>query len=96
MNNEYVIVTWPYSQHLMECAGFYSNSSLINTEEGLNEYGSSAFVVDADWYKSCQNDTLEEDGYRDDPNDEIYELDDNFDLSALPIVYPEIIPSTQK
>lgn len=46
----YEIVCWPESQDLMEVGGYRSFCYLINDEEGLEKYGSSAYVVDAEWY----------------------------------------------
>ena len=47
--NGYEIVCWPESQHCMEQRGFYQNAYLINDEEGLDKYGSAAYVVDKAW-----------------------------------------------
>lgn len=46
----YTIVVWPESQELMEWEGFTDNCFLINDEEGLEDYGSSAYVVWEEWY----------------------------------------------
>lgn len=46
----YEIVTWPDSQMVEEIPGYTSFAYLINDEEGLETYGSSAYVVDKDWY----------------------------------------------
>lgn len=45
----YEVVLWPDSQDLMELDGFWENSYLINDEDGLEKFGSSAFVVDKSW-----------------------------------------------
>lgn len=60
-----VIVCWPESQMLMEKEGFYDNCSLINSERGLEEYGSSAYLVDKDWYQKFINDELSDVVYDD-------------------------------
>lgn len=46
----YTIVVWPESQELIEREGFTDNCFLINDEEGLKNYGSSAYVVWEEWY----------------------------------------------
>lgn len=48
----YEVVTWPESQDLMERDGFFCNAYLINDDEGLDMYGSSAYVVDKYWLDS--------------------------------------------
>lgn len=54
------IVCWPESQMLMEKKGFYDNCTLINSEKGLEKYGSSAYLVDKDWYDKFMNNELED------------------------------------
>lgn len=54
----YVVVCWPESQMLMENEGFFENCTLINTERGLEAYGSSAYLVDEDWYNQLQKGEL--------------------------------------
>ena len=51
----YEIVCWPESQMLMEKEGFFDNCSLINSDRGLEEFGSSAYLVDKDWYQKLNN-----------------------------------------
>lgn len=66
-----VIVCWPESQMIMEKEGFYENCSLINSERGLEEYGSSACLVDKDWYQKFINGELSDVIYDDDDADEL-------------------------
>lgn len=66
-----VIVCWPESQMLMEKEGFYENCSLINSERGLDVYGSSAYLVDEDWYQKFINGELSDAVYDDDDADEL-------------------------
>lgn len=54
------IVCWPESQMLMEKKGFYDNCTLINSEKGLEKYGSSAYLVEKDWYNKFMNNELED------------------------------------
>lgn len=54
------IVCWPESQMLMEKKGFYDNCTLINSEKGLEKYGSSAYLVEKDWYDKFINNELED------------------------------------
>jgi len=48
----YEIVTWPDSQMVMERNGFRDHAWLINSEEGLDLYGSSAYVVETEWFNN--------------------------------------------
>lgn len=54
------VVTWPESQNLMSLNGFRKNSALINSDKGLDIYGSSAYRVDPKWLKKAQNGELSE------------------------------------
>ena len=45
----YEIIQWPEIQALMEKEGFQDNAYLINDEQGLSEYGSSANFVNKEW-----------------------------------------------
>lgn len=49
MENNYEIVCWPESQDLMCYEGFDENCELINSESGLDLYGSSAYYVSKEW-----------------------------------------------
>ena len=52
--DKYIIVTWPDSQELMELEGFRDNSYLVNDTKGLDDFGSSAYFVNFEWYnKMC-------------------------------------------
>ena len=44
------IVTWPESQYVTERPKFWEHAWLINDPYGLNRFGSSAYVVEEDWY----------------------------------------------
>lgn len=46
----YIVVRWPEIQDLMSCEGFKSHSYLINDDKGMEDFGSSAYFVDEDWY----------------------------------------------
>lgn len=67
----YEVVCWPESQMLMEKEGFYDNCSLINSDRGLEEFGSSAYLVDKDWYQKFINGELSDAVYDDDDADEL-------------------------
>ena len=43
------IVTFPDVQYLMEMDGFNENAYLVNDENGLAEFGSSAYFVRQSW-----------------------------------------------
>ena len=75
----YEIVCWPESQMLMEKEGFYDNCSLINSDRGLEEFGSSAYLVDKDWYQKFINGELSDAVYDDDAD----ELDVCYDDSII-------------
>jgi len=55
MKEEFIVVTWPDSQDLMELDGFRENSYLINDEKGLDDFGSSAYFVNKKWYEAKNN-----------------------------------------
>lgn len=50
MENLYIVVTWPETQMLFEIDGFRENSYLINDDHGLDDFGSSAYFVNEEWY----------------------------------------------
>jgi len=52
MEDKYIVVTWPDSQELMELEGFRDNSYLINDDKGLDDFGSSAYFVNEEWYNN--------------------------------------------
>ena len=45
----YEIIQWPEIQDLMERVGFQDNAYLVNDEQGINEFGSSAYFVNKEW-----------------------------------------------
>lgn len=49
------IVTWPESQLLMDKVGFHENCVLINSETGLEKYGSSAYRVNPEWLNKVRS-----------------------------------------
>ena len=54
MDKNFEIVCWPESQELMAFEGFDENSELINSERGLDLYGSSAYYVDKEWLQEVE------------------------------------------
>lgn len=52
MKDRYIVVTWPEVQDLMDYAGFRENSYLINDDKGLDDFGSSAYFVNEEWYNN--------------------------------------------
>lgn len=48
------VITWPESQAVIERIDHRSHSYLINDEEGLDMFGSSAYVVESDWYHESE------------------------------------------
>ena len=53
--NQYEVVEWPQSQELMDKKGFKENAFLINDEEGMKRFGSSAYFVNKEWLNSASN-----------------------------------------
>lgn len=53
INDEYPnfteVVTWPEIQDYMTKDGFIDNTALINSEHGIEIYGSSAYRMNPDW-----------------------------------------------
>ena len=45
----YKVVTWPEVQLLLDLEGFREHSYLISDEQGLNDFGSSAYFVETEW-----------------------------------------------
>ena len=50
---EYVVIQWPDVQYLMDKEGFEENSYLVNDDRGIEDFGSSAYFVNEEWY--CKN-----------------------------------------
>ena len=73
-NMGYEIVCWPESQMLMEKEGFYDNCSLINSDRGLEEFGSSAYLVDKDCYQKFINGELSDAVYDDEDIDDMLDI----------------------
>lgn len=55
-NDLYTVITFPEIQRLQEIDGFKENSSLINDEPSLSEYGISAYFVRLNWILENYND----------------------------------------
>ena len=49
---KYIVVGWPESQSLVEQDEFDKHSYLINDDNGISDFGPSAYFVEYDWYKS--------------------------------------------
>lgn len=45
----YTVVTWPEVQLLLDSEGFREHSYLISDEQGLDDFGSSAYFVETEW-----------------------------------------------
>ena len=50
----YTVVTWPEVQLLLDLEGFKEHSYLINDEQGLDDFGSSAYFVETEWLSKNQ------------------------------------------
>ena len=44
----YIVVMWPEVQLLMDLEGFKEHSYLISDEQGLDDFGSSAYFVETE------------------------------------------------
>lgn len=66
MKTNVEIVCWPESQDLMMYEGFEENCELINSERGLDLYGSSAFYVNKEWLQEIKKGNVK---CRDDQDD---------------------------
>lgn len=55
----YTVITWPDIQELMVEEGFREHSYLVNDEQGIIDFGSSAYFVDIEWLKSLNYDEYE-------------------------------------
>lgn len=74
---DYEVVTWPESQDLMEKKGFREHCELINSEKGLDMYGSSAYLVDKEWLEQVEKGLIPD---RCDDEDDENELIINYDF----------------
>jgi hypothetical protein len=68
----YEVVCWPESQMIMNKVGFFENCRLINSIRGLEEYGSSAYLVDKDWYQKVLNGEI--------PETDLFDDDEELDV----------------
>ena len=53
--SKYVVITWPDIQDYMDLDGFEENSYLVNDEQGIEDFGSSAYFVDEEWLDSLED-----------------------------------------
>lgn len=65
MTGDYVVISWPESQELMEAEGFDDNSYLVMDSNGLEDFGPSAYFVDVDWLNEhrMKNPIMREDSH---------------------------------
>lgn len=61
---EFIVVAWPDSQDLMGLDGFRENSYLVNDDKGFEEFGSSAYFVNKEWYENAIKQLYSKDGCR--------------------------------
>ena len=52
------VVTWPESQIIPTKEGALENCALINSEHGIEIYGSSAYRVNPQWYQKLLSNEL--------------------------------------
>ena len=50
--DEFIVVTWPEVQDLMDIEGFIDNSLLINDGILYEEYGDSAYMIRKRWIEN--------------------------------------------
>lgn len=79
-----VIVTWPESQMFCEKKDFRKNAELINSDKGLELYGSSAYLVKESYYNDVINGLVDDADENDEDDDELiinYEFPNDNDLT---------------
>lgn len=54
-DDEFILVTWPDIQYYYDLDGWEDNSFLVNDENGLEQYGSSAYFLKKSWYCKQQD-----------------------------------------
>lgn len=52
---KYIVIEFPESQYLFNIEDWKEHCHLINDDEGINKYGSSAYFVEEDWYNKHFN-----------------------------------------
>ena len=52
---EFIVIQWPEIQLYMGIPNFREHSYLINDEKGLEDFGSSAYFVDKEWYEKADD-----------------------------------------
>lgn len=50
----YTVVCWPESQSLMDKEGFDKNSYPIIDEQGVEDFGSSAYFINTEWLNQLE------------------------------------------
>ena len=50
-----IVVTFPESQVMESKDGFFQNCELINSEQGIKEFGANAYLVNEEWYNEIKN-----------------------------------------
>ena len=50
----YTVITWPDIQTYMEEPDFEEHSYLINDDKGIEDFGSSAYFVEAEWLETVE------------------------------------------
>lgn len=53
INKEFVIITWPEVEGYFDIPGFDEHSSLANSMFDIEEYGSSAYYIEKEWYEQA-------------------------------------------
>lgn len=53
--DNYVVVAWPDSQYLMELEDFKNHSYLVNDDQGMQDFGSSAYFVEKNWLNKVKS-----------------------------------------
>ena len=54
------VVTWPEIQYYMDKKDFRNNTALINSEHGIEIYGSSAYRMNPEWKKLVDEGVIED------------------------------------
>ena len=70
-----IVVEFPKSQMLGNKEGFLDNVELINSDKGIEIYGSGAYLVNEDWYNNVLNGNVADREYTD---EEMLSLEINY------------------
>lgn len=77
-----VIVTFPKSQSLGDKKGFFENVELINSDKGVELYGSGAYLVNKEWYENVKKGNVEDVEYTDEEYENNLEINYTYPING--------------